>query len=172
MPPIRDFRILAQFDQKAVDTSGKSVGKRVYWKLYVIENLYRIIIHSILSSQISQNWWCFATDSGIQSKAEGFKKKYLSRPWHTTPGPHEIYYVDLYDLNEIIRANSHLFSPVIQDIDQWIVKIESIRLPRNVVAHMNFPSQTDRQRIDTLYKDLKTLINFIQCQSSVILQIP
>lgn len=172
MPPLRDFRTLTQFAQEAVDTSGKSVGTRVYWKLYVIENLYRIIIHSILSSQLSKSWWDIATNPKIRNKAESCKKKYLSKPWHTTPGPHDIYYVDLYDLNEIIRANSHIFSPVIHDIDRWIVELELIRLPRNVVAHMNFPSKTDRQRIDILYEDLKMLINSIQCQSKVILQIP
>lgn len=54
-------------------------------------------------------------------------------------------------------ANSNLFLPLIPDIDQWMARIEQIRLPRNVVAHMNWPSQTDRQRIDVFYNDVRSL---------------
>src|SRR3990167_6345239 len=102
MPTTRDFRTLTQFTQEAVDISGKNVGTRVYWKLYVIENLYRIIIHSILSSQLSHlgpNWWHFVANTSIQNDVKRFKKGYLSKPWHTTPGSHDIYYVHLYGLN-------------------------------------------------------------------------
>ena len=71
---------------------------------------------------------------------------------------HEVYYTFLSDLNAIITAHSHLFRPTIPDIDQWIARIEQIRLPRNIVGHMNWPSSTDRQRIDVFYKDFQALI--------------
>lgn len=172
MPKLIDFRNLSQFDPTAVSGSGRNVGKAVYWKLYAIENFYRIIIHSVLSVQINSNWWPIATDTTIRRKARNFKRRYINRPWHTMPGSHFIYFIDLYDLNEITRVNSHLFVSLIPDIDQWILKIETLRLPRNVVAHMNFPNRIDRQRIGTIYEDFKALIAFIQQRTRVVLQIP
>ena len=152
-----DFRNAVVFDLSSVRASGRDIGRNVYWKLYAIENVVRVIIHSVLSAQINTNWWATATDPTLQKKALGFRRKYTSRPWHTAPGNHDIYYVDLPDLNEIIRANSQLFLPVIPDIDQWMARIEQIRLPRNVVAHMNWPHATDRKRIDVFFEDLQSL---------------
>ncbi len=161
MATAKDFRTVKAFDTKAVDRSGKDVGKRTYWKLYAIENAVRVLIHSVLSAQIGAGWWSSAVDPSLQKKAEGFRKRYLARPWHTAPGSHGIYYIDLADLNEIIRANSNLFLPVVADVDQWLAKLEQIRLPRNVVAHMNWPSETDRKRIDVLYDDVQTLLSAV-----------
>jgi len=157
MPDARDFRGTSGFDIGRVNSAGRDVGRRVYWKLYAVENAFRIIIHSVLSGQIGSSWWTTAVDTGLQRKAQGFRSKYTSKPWHTSPGSHDIYYVDLADLNEIIRANSHLFLPIIPDVDQWMARIEQIRLPRNVVAHMNWPNATDRKRIDVLYDDVMAL---------------
>ena len=161
MTTAKDFRAATAFDAKAVDRSGKDVAKRTYWKLYSIENAVRVLIHSLLNAQIGAQWWASAVDKKLQNKAEGFRKKYTARPWHTPPGTHDIYYIDLADLNEIIRANSNLFLPVVADIDQWMAKLEQIRLPRNVVAHMNWPSDTDRKRIDVLYDDVQTLLQAV-----------
>ena len=57
-----------------------------------------------------------------------------------------------------MRANSNLFLPIIPEIDGWIARIEQLRLPRNVVAHMNFPSRTDQKRIDVFFEDSKVLV--------------
>ena len=35
-----------------------------------------------------------------------------------------------------MTANSNQFLPVIPDVDQWITRIEGIRLSRNLVGHM------------------------------------
>lgn len=172
MPPATDFRTLQQFSLEEVNKSGRNVGRTVYWKLYAIENLYRVIIHSILSVQIRPNWWPTAVDVPIQNKAKDFKQRYLRRPWHTVPGQHYIYYIGLYDLNEIARANLNLFDPIVTDMDQWIVKVETVRLPRNVVAHMNFPNKIDRGRIDTLYKDFTELIKTVGSRPGIVLQAP
>lgn len=157
MATASDFRDVTIFKLSNVGASGKDVGRNVYWKLYVIENTVRIIIHSVLTAQINMNWWGTATTPTLQKKALGLRKKYMTSPWHTVPGNHDIYYIDLADLNEIIRANSHLFLPVIPDIDQWMARIEQIRLPRNVVAHMNWPNKTDRKRIDVFVYDIESL---------------
>ena len=72
MPTTNDFRGYA-FDPGRVDAAGKNVGQKVYWKLYVIENLVRVMAHSILTVQVGTNWWTVAVDPGIQAayNAEG-----------------------------------------------------------------------------------------------------
>jgi hypothetical protein len=158
MPTIGDFRSASKFDLRHVDSAGKNVGREVYWKLYSIENVVRVIIHSVLSVQITPGpWWDIAVSPGLQRKAANFRTRYSNRPWHSSPGNHGIYYLDLVDLNEIVRPNSHLFLPVIPDIHQWMAKLEQIKLPRNVVAHMNWPNPTDRMRIEVLYRDVHEL---------------
>jgi len=169
MPSIIDFR-LSQFDSKAVGKSGQYVGRQSYWKLYAIENFFRIIVHSILSIQIPADWWNVLVDKTIRGKAARFQQNYLKKFWHGKPGTHSIYYIDLKDLNEIIRANANLFDPVIPDLDKWMLGIEELRLPRNVVAHMNFPSGTDKKRIDVFYEDCLNLVALVE--SKVGLKIP
>jgi hypothetical protein len=119
-----------------------------------VENLLRIFIHSALSVQISPTWWDVAVDPKIRKNAEKFRSHYSKRPWHTLPGRHAIYYVFLSDLNKIISANSNLLLPVLPDVDAWIAKIEEVRVPRNLVGHMNFPNNPDLQRIDGVYSEI------------------
>lgn len=164
-----DFR-LYPFDPRRVEASGKFVGHHIYWKLYLLENIFRIIINSVLSVQIGPDWWDVAVDDKIRKRAVKFKKDYLRRPWYTKPGSHDIYYIYLRDLSEIMRANSNLFLPVIPDIDSWIARVEQILLPRNIVGHMNFPSETDQKRIDVFYSDSKILLTTLQ--TSLLLQVP
>lgn len=157
MPIVRDFRNF-RFDSRRIDRCGKFVAQNSYWKLYAIENLLRLIIHSVLSAQINSSWWNVAVDPKVRQKAEEIRLQYVQKPLHTTPGAHDIYYVFLTDLNRILRANSNLFLPVIPDTDKWILKLESVRLPRNVVGHMNFPNQFDRSLIDDIYSEMNTLV--------------
>lgn len=157
MPSVADFRSQA-FDPTKVDAGGRDVGRSVYWKLYAVENLTRVIVHSVLTQQINAGWWQVAVDPDMQKHVKKFMAQYANQPWHSTPGRHEIYYTFLSDLNEIIRANSNLFLPIVPDIDQWIARIEQVRLPRNIVGHMNWPSMTDRKRIDVFHSDLQELV--------------
>ena len=167
-----DFRLIQSFSLKDLDKSAKHVGRTAYWKLYSIENLFRLIVNSVLFAQLDKDWWSKAVNPTTQRTAIKNKNKYKNRPWHTSPGLHDIYYIDLFDLNEIIRVNSGSFLPVIDDIDQWIVKIETIRFPRNIVAHMNFPNKKDVKRIDIFYDDLVDLIKMIQGQNKIVFRIP
>jgi len=161
MPSVFDFRI-SLFDPTVIGNSGKYIGRRCYWKLYAIENFFRIIIHSILSITISTDWWSTVVNKTIREKAKRFQENYLRKFWHGKPGAHGIYYVDLRDLNEIIRANAILFDPVIPDLDKWMIGIEELRLPRNIIAHMNFPSKTDVKRIDVFYEDCLNLMAILK----------
>jgi hypothetical protein len=161
MPAPRDFRSFG-FSQMRVERCGKYIGRYNYWKLYVIENILRVVLNSVLLRQIGLNWWTIAVDPGVQKKATKVRAAYASRPWHTPAGNHDIYYVFLPDISNIIRANSHLLAPVIPTINIWITRIDDIRIPRNLVGHMNFPNVADRQRIDTLHRDVGSLIGQVQ----------
>jgi hypothetical protein len=79
-------------------------------------------------------------------------------PQHASPGRHDIYLVGLFELIEILRANSHLFSPIIPDTNQWLVTLEDIRPSRNLVGHMNFPNAYDRNAVEGAYKQLPKLV--------------
>lgn len=163
-----DFR-LTRFDSAKLQKSGQYIGEHTYWKLYAIENIFRIVINSVLTPEIPVGWWDVAVSKPIKDKAEFFKKSYLKRAWHGNPGTHDIYYVDLTDLAEILRVHSHLFKPVVPDIEKWMVGIEDLRLPRNVVAHMNFPSQNDIQRIDVFHNDCVTLMAAVQSKIPILI---
>ena|SRR2546426_6634932 len=171
MARVTDFRLHA-FQLGRVESAGKFLGRSAYWKLYVIENAVRVLIHSVLSAQLGSNWWATAVDTNIKSKAQRFRQAYLQRPWHTDPGSHDIYLIFLSDLNEIVRANSNQFLPSIPDIDQWVAKIEQVRIPRNVVGHMNFLQKIDRDRIDVLYSDILALIAKVKADGKLTLAIP
>lgn len=171
MPSVRDFRTASQFNIDTVSVSGRYIGRITYWKLYVIENLYRVILHSILSVQLPPpDWWLSAANIDIQRRANRNRKDYVAHPWHTTPGQHSVYYIGLGDLNEIARVTADKLRVVVPKIDDFIICVEMIRLPRNVVAHMNFLSTTDRNRVDTIYEDFKVLTKMVQ--QNIMLQVP
>lgn len=165
-----DFRTYA-FDRARVDAAGRNIGSRVYWKLYAIENLLRVLVHSVLTAQAGANWWTVTVEPKLRRRVADRMKEYASRPWHSTPGKHDVYYTFLSDLSKIITVNSHLFKPIIPDIDQWVARIEQVRLPRNIVGHMNWPSTTDRQRIDVCHADLQQLVQQLASQG-VTLNVP
>jgi len=170
MPVVRDFRIY-RYNAPRIVRCGKFIGRGWYWKLYVVENLLRVFIHSVLSVQISPQWWDIGVGPEIRKNAEKRRRQYAKKPQHTLPGLHDIYYVFLSDLNKIISANSNLLLPIVPDIDQWVVKIEEIRTPRNLVGHMNFPDERDRRRIDQLHSQISSLISHVEARGLPI-QIP
>lgn len=170
MPAARNFQHYA-FDKHRIVRGGKFVGRESYWKLYAIENLVRVIIHSILTVQISANWWNIAVDPNVQRDAGRRQRQYARRRTGTDPGGHGIYYVFLAELNNIIRANSNLFLPIVPDIDEWVARLERVRPPRNVVGHMNFPNWHDRKRISAVLEEFVGLVMRLQ-ESGITLEVP
>ncbi len=158
MAMTRDFRKYA-FKPDRIDRCGRYIGGESYWKLYAIENTLRVVINSVLSAQINPNWWSTSADPRLVTNALRFRAQYTARPRHASPGRHDIYLVFLSDLNQIIRIHSHQFRPLIPDIDRWIARLEGIRLPRNLVGHMNFPNYYDRGRIHDAYQRLPVLLS-------------
>ena len=158
MPPVRDFKKYV-FLPLRVDRCGRNVGSKAYWKLYSIENTVRVIVNSVLSKQISQQWWATAVNPTVVKEAQKRRARYTAKPKHANPGPHDIYLIGLFDLTEILRVNSHLFVPIIPETDQFLVILESMRMSRNIIGHMNFPNVYDRNAIDTAYKQLPTILD-------------
>jgi hypothetical protein len=160
MPPARDFRTLV-FDVARVDASGKNLGGKVYWKLYAIENLVRVIANSVFTAEHGPAWWVIAVDGTVRGNITYRKSEYANQPWHSTPGKHDIYYAQLPELTKVVANSSNLFRPLIPKIDEWVKRLEEIRLPRNVVGHMNWLSPIDRKRLDVLHADLQALIRHL-----------
>ena len=158
MPLVRDFRN-ASFAPNRIDRCGRYVGSKLYWKLYAIENTLRVVVHSVLMQQLGANWWSIAVDPEVVSKAARFRAHYAARPRNASPGVRDIHLIFLSDLTEILRANSHQFLPVVTDTNSWIAALEAIRVPRNLVGHMNFPNTFDKAAIDSAYSQLPSLMN-------------
>jgi hypothetical protein len=57
---------------------------------------------------------------------------------------------------------AHLFLPIIPDIDQWLLKFELIRLPGNLVGHMNFLNVYDDNQISAAHREIPQLIAAVQ----------
>lgn len=171
MSMVGDFRRLHNFDIVNVNRSGQFVGQSFYWKLYFVENAFRVIINSVLSITFKPDWWEDAVKKKIKDNVEWRRRDYLASPWHTNPGKHGIYYVHLSNLGDIIRDNANLFRDIIPNIDDWVADIEKIRLPRNVVGHMNFINRDDQRQIDLMYRKSKVLVRSLQ-REKVVLKIP
>lgn len=172
MPRVGDFRRTSTLAVDKVEMGGKYVGKKTYWRLYAIENLYRILIHSVLLAEFGTNWWATVTSKKKQKDIIKLQERYKNSPWPSSPGDHEIYYIYLSDLNKIVGENVERFRPVIQDIDDVILNIEKIGLSRNVIAHMNFPSRTDRERIDSAHEYIKKMFLAVEKSRVLELRIP
>jgi len=171
MAGTQDFRGFP-FSQSRIDTCGRYLGHQSYWKLYAIENDLRIILHTVLSAQIAPDWWDAVVDPHKKRAITRLKKDYLKRGGHTSPGKHDIYYVYLSDLTKIMAVTRHLIARVIVDVDNWILKIEGVRIPRNLVGHMNFPNAADRKRIQILHEEITTLMQKLQRTSGLTIKIP
>jgi hypothetical protein len=157
MSVVRDFRNYS-YKSDRIDRCGRNIGFKLYWKLYAIENTIRIVIHSVLTAQFGPKWWDVAVDPKIVAKATRFRTSYAAKPKNANPGTGDIHLVFLSDLTDIIRVNSHLFAPVVPNTNNWITTLEGIRVPRNLVGHMNFPNSYDRTSIDSAYSQLSGLI--------------
>lgn len=157
MPVVRDFRN-ATFSPARIDRCGRYIGKKLYWKLYAIENTVRVVINSVLTLQLGNNWWGLAVDPRIVSKATNIRASYVARPRNAHPGVQDIHLIFLTDLTNILRDNSHQFLPVVTDTNNWIAMLEAIRVPRNLVGHMNFPNAYDKAAIDLAYSRLPSLM--------------
>lgn len=166
----QDFR-LSEFTATQVINSGKFLGRRFYWRFYFLENFLRVLVHSILSVQLGPEWLDLVADKKLKNRISWSKSDYKKNPRHATPGEHDIYFVSWSDLVKIMTFNSNLFMPVIPNIDEWVLRFESLRISRNLVAHMNWPNQHDMSLIEETYIVSKSLLRTIGT-SGIEFQIP
>ena len=177
MSVVVDFRRSSNFKAKEVNENGRFMGHSIYWKLYFVENALRVIINTVLSIQVDPSWWEFIyDDTPLMKHAERARRRYLASPSHTYPGKHGIYYVYLHNLGDIMRENADYFSPIMPEVDDWVLRIAQVGLPRNCIGHMNLINAEDRKQIDTLYYECKALIRKLQKvkvgPEKLVLQIP
>lgn len=142
-----------------VDRCGRNIGNKSYWKLYSIENTIRVVVNSVLSRQIGREWWTEAVNPAVVEDAKKRRARWAAKPRHANPGEHDIYLLNLFELTEILRINSHQFVPIIPETDQWLAALETMRTSRNLVGHMNFPNAYDRSLIDTTFKQLPAILS-------------
>jgi hypothetical protein len=169
MAGMQDFRNYP-FAQSRVELCGRYLGHNAYWKLYAIENGLRVILHSVLSAQYGNAWLDAAIEPAVKKRIEWIKSTYLAKKVHAMPGRHDVYFLYLPDLAKIMLVTANLIENVISDVDDWVVKIESIQTPRNLVGHMNFPNESDREKINKVHGELKVLIRGLE--RKLIIRIP
>jgi len=129
----------------------------VYPKLYVLENLVRYVVKSILEKKLGQKWWDepAVVSAEVKKKVKNRKKQEGKNRWHYKRGSHEIFYTDFGDLDSIIANNWKEFEQLFPNL-RWIqAKLEEIELSRNIIAHNNPLPKREFDRIDIIYGDLK-----------------
>ena len=115
----------------------------IYPLLYVIENSIREVVQRVMRAKYGADWWNTALTSG---KAKQVKLTSAQRQdsevrmsWHQRRGAHDIDYIDLSELRDIILAKQDDFFPdVLGDNRAWFEQFMRELIPsRNVVCHMN-----------------------------------
>jgi hypothetical protein len=151
---------------------GREIAKDYYWKIYVSENIIRVIIHSILLIQIGQNWWTLAVHRKIQNDARRIRNRYLNQMPPRSPGSHDIYCTYLPNLEKIIFDNKGFLAPLLPEIDKLIIGLNRIRLPRNLLGHMNILNSIDRRSITNFHKLCVKIVKALGRNPSLHLQYP
>ena len=94
----------------------------------------------------------------MQTNVTRRKEAETKTPWHGKRGAHEINYSDFGDLRSIIEKNWDSFSDLFPS-RPWITqRLTELEPPRNVVAHNNPLSNSDRSRISLYYGDWMKLL--------------
>jgi hypothetical protein len=168
MPIVRDFRTYS-YNPARIERCGRHIGSKVYWKLYTIENTIRIVIHSILTQQLGINWWNVAVGPKLIPQIGRRRMAYVARPSNASPGASDIHLLLLSELTDILRENSHHLIPIVPDTHNWVATLESIRVPRNLVGHMNFPNAFDKAAIDSAYLQLPSLFTHLSTHNVPVL---
>lgn len=151
---------------------GRELGKNYYWKIYVTENIIRVIIHSILLIQIGPNWWTLVVSPTIQNDARKIRNRYLNQLPPRSPGNHDIYCTYLPNLEKIIFDNKGFFAPLLPEVNELIIGLNRIRLPRNLLGHMNILKSIDRRSITNFHKLCIKIVKTLERNPSLHLQYP
>ena len=132
----------------------------IYPDLYVLENLVRYVVMSVLENKHDSDWWNNreVVSGKIAEKVEERKHFERENRWVAKRGTHEIFYTDLRDLRKIIATNSKDFKKIFANLEIE-AELRKLEPSRNIIAHNNPlpPKEFDRIRLccDDLDKQLR-----------------
>ena len=128
----------------------------IYPDLYLLENLVRHVVMTVLEKKYTSNWWQNhnVVSTNIADTVAKRKNFEHENRWAAKRGKHEIFYTDFKELARIINLNTNDFKPVFgnMEIEAELRKLEPLR---NIIAHNNPLPQKDIIRIRTALDDLR-----------------
>jgi hypothetical protein len=131
----------------------------IYPVVYLFENSVRSVVSAILANAYGRDWWDLIVDPKIKRSVDIRQKAEQAHPWHSKRGQKPIHYTDIEDLKKIISMQHKVFRGVmgpsaLKHAELWIEEIERTR---NVLAHNNPVSASDRKRLESYSKDWHAL---------------
>jgi hypothetical protein len=155
IPKIRK-KIAEEFSLPSSLVNDANKMADIYPDLYLLENLVRHVIMTILSKKYGNDWWNNRSiiSKKIADKVEDRKHFEGENRWVAKRGVHEIFYTDFADLSRIIAANPAEFRKVFADmeIEAELRKLEPLR---NIIAHNNPLRPKDIKRVQLCLNDLQ-----------------
>jgi hypothetical protein len=167
---MNDYRAFP-YNERTLLSYGNILGRQYYWKIYASENILRLIIHSILSVQINGEWWKGAVDPDIIKEATKVRNKYNNMYANKIP-KHDIYCIYLPMLERILADNYPKFEYYLPQIDELIISLNSVIIPRNLLGHMNTLDNIDRGKIGELYKICLKCLKILSETKNLVLKYP
>lgn len=137
-----------------VNDANRMAG--IYQDLYLLENLVRHVVMTILSKKHGNEWWKnrSVVSKKIADKVEGRKQFEGENRWVAKRGSHEIFYTDFADLSKIIAANPREFKKVFADMEIE-AELRKLKPSRNIIAHNNLLRPNEIKRIQLGLNELQ-----------------
>jgi hypothetical protein len=169
-PPTQDFKKevkttkIPRIRKKVTDEFGlppnllndaKSMAD-IYPDLYILENLVRYVIMSVLEKKYGGHWWNNrnVVSGKIADRVEERKHFERENRWVGKRGTQEIFYTNLRDLSRIIATNSKEFKRIFADVEIE-AELRKLEPSRNIIAHNNPLPPREFERIKLCLGDLK-----------------
>lgn len=134
----------------------------IYPYFYVFENSVRNTIQRVMEKNYGQDWWNVKASNTLKKKVETRLAQEGKNRWHGKRGAHEINYVDIEDLADIITTNWQDFEKLFPS-QHWVkANIEVITLSRNVVAHNNPLADDDIESVKVRFREWTNQIKDIE----------
>jgi Swt1-like HEPN len=132
---------------------GSLFMQRAYRLLFVLENVVREFVRSVLYEADQDEWFEKRGSAPMKRKVEERKETEQKNQWHTGRNEHSIYYLDFADLGLLIQNHWHLFKDLLPT-QQWAVsRLQDAERSRNVIAHTNVLSDEELVRLELLARD-------------------
>ena len=128
----------------------------VYPDIYVLENLVRHVIMTVLESKHGSDWWKNRNVVSKKIAEEVDKRMRFERKnrWVAKRGSHEIFYTMFRELSRIIASNPKEFRPIFADMEIE-AELRKLEPSRNIIAHNNPLPPKEIVRIKTCLDDLR-----------------